>query len=447
MTQPLDFEGLYSIQAEQGLLGGILLEPEKLKEINLQPNHLYRPQHVQIFRTMLEVDGNNEPIDFVTLTARLAEKGLIDNVGGIGYLAQLAETTPSTSNLKYYEKIVWSKWRDREAVKTAEALKQAIHSEDDTELAIQTQIASLLNLSREEKNNDGRIIDGLMKVFADLENPVRGLVGMDTGFSELNRMTAGLKKQELIIVAARPSVGKTAFCLNVANNAAGENGEGDIVAIFSLEMEEEQLLKRMISINGNIDGNRMRTGELTTNDWNKLPQAMGVLNSKNLRIFDDAGVTTNFIWSKVKKLCDEYPGKRIMVIIDYLQLIQGNPIHKGNRQAEIAEISRTLKTMARQLDVCVVALSQLSRGVEQRQDKRPMMSDLRESGQIEQDADVIAFLYREDYYDRETENKNTIEIILSKQRNGPVGVVELGFVKEFGKFVNLERRFNEKQGA
>ncbi|HFK1431566.1 TPA: replicative DNA helicase [Bacillus cereus] len=447
MTQPLDFEGLYSIQAEQGLLGGILLEPEKLKEINLQPNHLYRPQHVQIFRTMLEVDGNNEPIDFVTLTARLAEKGLIDNVGGIGYLAQLAETTPSTSNLKYYEKIVWSKWRDREAVKTAEALKQAIHSEDDTELAIQTQIASLLNLSREEKNNDGRIIDGLMKVFTDLENPVRGLIGMDTGFSELNRMTAGLKKQELIIVAARPSVGKTAFCLNVANNAAGENGEGDIVAIFSLEMEEEQLLKRMISINGNIDGNRMRTGELTTNDWNKLPQAMGVLNSKNLRIFDDAGVTTNFIWSKVKKLCDEYPGKRIMVIIDYLQLIQGNPIHKGNRQAEIAEISRTLKTMARQLDVCVVALSQLSRGVEQRQDKRPMMSDLRESGQIEQDADVIAFLYREDYYDRETENKNTIEIILSKQRNGPVGVVELGFVKEFGKFVNLERRFNEKQGA
>ncbi|MGG3758213.1 replicative DNA helicase [Bacillus anthracis] len=447
MTQPLDFEGLYSIQAEQGLLGGILLEPEKLKEINLQPNHLYRPQHVQIFRTMLEVDGNNEPIDFVTLTARLAEKGLIDNVGGIGYLAQLAETTPSTSNLKYYEKIVWSKWRDREAVKTAEALKQAIHSEDDTELAIQTQIASLLNLSREEKNNDGRIIDGLMKVFTDLENPVRGLVGMDTGFSELNRMTAGLKKQELIIVAARPSVGKTAFCLNVANNAAGENGEGDIVAIFSLEMEEEQLLKRMISINGNIDGNRMRTGELTTNDWNKLPQAMGVLNSKNLRIFDDAGVTTNFIWSKVKKLCDEYPGKRIMVIIDYLQLIQGNPIHKGNRQAEIAEISRTLKTMARQLDVCVVALSQLSRGVESRQDKRPMMSDLRESGQIEQDADVIAFLYREDYYDRETENKNTIEIILSKQRNGPVGVVELGFVKEFGKFVNLERRFDYQQGA
>jgi len=447
MTQTLDFEGLYSIQAEQGLLGGILLEPEKLKEINLQPNQFYRPQHVQIFRTMLEVDGNNEPIDFVTLTARLAEKGLIDSVGGIGYLAQLAETTPSTSNLKYYEKIVWSKWRDREAVKTAEALKQAIHSEDNTELAIQTQMAALLNLSREEKHNDGRIIDGLMKVFTELENPVRGLVGMDTGFSELNRMTAGFKKQELIIVAARPSVGKTAFCLNVANNAAGENGEGDIVAIFSLEMEEEQLLKRMISINGNIDGNRMRTGELTISDWNKLPQSMGVLNSKNLRIFDDAGVTTNFIWSKVKKLCDEYPGKRIMVIIDYLQLIQGNPIYKGNRQAEIAEVSRTLKTMARQLDVCVVALSQLSRGVESRQDKRPMMSDLRESGQIEQDADVIAFLYREDYYDRETENKNTIEIILSKQRNGPAGVVELGFVKEFGKFVNLERRFNYQQGV
>ncbi|MDG1596095.1 replicative DNA helicase [Bacillus cereus] len=447
MTQTLDFEGLYSIQAEQGLLGGILLEPEKIKEINLQPNQLYRPQHVQIFHTMLEVDGSNEPIDFVTLTARLAEKGLIDSVGGIGYLAQLAETTPSTSNLKYYEKIVWSKWRDREAVKTAEALKQAIHSEDDTELAIQTQMAALLNLSREEKNSDGRIRDGLVEMYEELENPIRGLAGMDTGFTELNRMTAGFKPQELIIVAARPSVGKTAFCLNIANNAAGEYGEGDVIAIFSLEMSKKELLKRMVSINGNIDGNRIKNGNLTPEDWGNLTMAMGMMNDKNIRIFDDAGITPNFIWAKVKKLCDEYPGKRIMVIIDYLQLIQGNTVHKGNRQAEIAEISRTLKTMSRQLNVCVVALSQLSRGVESRQDKRPMMSDLRESGQIEQDADVIAFLYREDYYDRETENKNTIEIIIGKQRNGPVGSIELAFVKEYGKFVNLERRFSEKQGA
>ncbi|PFW52652.1 replicative DNA helicase [Bacillus cereus] len=447
MTQTLDFDGLYSIQAEQGLLGGILVKPEKIKEVNLQANQFYRPQHVQIFRTMLEVDGNNEPIDFVTLTARLAEKGLIDSVGGIGYLAQLAESTPSTSNLKYYEKIVWSKWRDREAVKTAEALKQAIHSEDDTELAIQTQMAALLNLSREEKNSDGRIRDGLVEMYEELENPIRGLAGMDTGFTELNRMTAGFKPQELIIVAARPSVGKTAFCLNVANNAAGEQGEGDVIAIFSLEMSKKELLKRMVSINGNIDGNRIKNGNLTSEDWGNLTMAMGMMNDKNIRIFDDAGITTNFIWSKVKKLCDEFPGKRIMVIIDYLQLITGNPAHKGNRTQEIGEISRTLKTMARQLNVCVVALSQLSRGVEQRQDKRPMMSDLRESGQIEQDADVIAFLYREDYYDRETENKNTIEIIIGKQRNGPVGSIELAFVKEYGKFVNLERRFSEKQGA
>ncbi|PEU20312.1 replicative DNA helicase [Bacillus sp. AFS014408] len=443
MTQALDYTGLYSIQAEQGLLGGILLDPDKLKDINLQPEQLYRPQHVQIFRTMLEIDSNSEPVDFVTLTSRLAEKGLIESVGGVGYLAQLAEVTPSTTNIKYYEKIVWSKWRDREVVKNTEALKQAVHSGDNTELAIQTQMAALLNLSREEKNSDGRIRDGLVEMYEELENPIRGLAGMDTGFTELNRMTAGFKPQELIIVAARPSVGKTAFCLNVGNNAAGEHGEGDVVAIFSLEMGKKELLKRMVSINGNIDGNRMKTGELTHEDFTNLSIAMGMMNQKNIRIFDDAGITTNFIWSKVKKLCDEYPGKRIMVIIDYLQLITGNPVHKGNRQAEIAEISRTLKTMARQLDVCVVALSQLSRGVEQRQDKRPMMSDLRESGQIEQDADVIAFLYREDYYDRETENKNTIEIIIGKQRNGPVGSVELAFVKEYGKFVNLERRFEQ----
>lgn len=442
MNHTLDYEGLYSIQAEQGLLGGLLLDPDKIKDINLQPEQMYRPQHVHIFRTMLEIDSGNEPVDFVTLTARLAEKGLIEDVGGIGYLAQLSETTPGTSNIKYYEKIVWSKWRDREVVRNTEALKQAVHSGNDTELAIQTQMAALLNLSREDKNSDGRIKDGLIEVFGELENPVRGLAGMDTGFTELNRMTAGFKPQELIIVAARPSVGKTAFCLNVGSNAAGEQGEGDVVAIFSLEMGQKELLKRMVSINGNIDGNRMKTGELNPEDWTKLTQAMGALNNKNIRIFDDAGITTNFIWSKVKKLCDEFPGRQIMVIIDYLQLITGNPVHKGNRQAEIAEISRTLKTMARQLNVCVVALSQLSRGVEQRQDKRPMMSDLRESGQIEQDADVIAFLYREDYYDRETENKNTIEIIIGKQRNGPVGVVELAFIKEYGKFVNLERRFD-----
>lgn len=443
MNQTLDYEGLYSIQAEQGLLGGLLLDPDKIKDINLQPEQMYRPQHVHIFHTMLEIDSGNEPVDFVTLTARLAEKGLIEDVGGIGYLAQLSETTPGTSNIKYYEKIVWSKWRDREVVRNTEALKQAVHSGNDTELAIQTQMAALLNLSREDKNSDGRIKDGLIEVFGELENPVRGLAGMDTGFTELNRMTAGFKPQELIIVAARPSVGKTAFCLNVGSNAAGEQGEGDVVAIFSLEMGQKELLKRMVSINGNIDGNRMKTGELNPEDWAKLTQAMGALNNKNIRIFDDAGITTNFIWSKVKKLCDEFPGRQIMVIIDYLQLITGNPVHKGNRQAEIAEISRTLKTMARQLNVCVVALSQLSRGVEQRQDKRPMMSDLRESGQIEQDADVIAFLYREDYYDRETENKNTIEIIIGKQRNGPVGSVELAFIKEYGKFVNLERRFEQ----
>ena len=443
MNHTLDYEGLYSIQAEQGLLGGLILDPDKIKDINLQPEQMYRPQHVHIFRTMLEIDNGNEPVDFVTMTARLAEKGLIEDVGGIGYLAQLSESTPSTSNIKYYEKIVWSKWRDREVVRNTEALKQAVHSGNDTELAIQTQMAALLNLSREDKNSDGRIRDGLVEMYGDLENPIRGLAGMDTGFTELNRMTAGLKPQELIIVAARPSVGKTAFCLNVGNNAAGEYGDGDVVAIFSLEMGQKELLKRMVSINGNIDGNRMKNGDLTPEDWSNLTIAMGMMNNKNIRIFDDAGITTNFIWSKVKKLCDEFPGRRIMVIIDYLQLITGNPVHKGNRQAEIAEISRTLKTMARQLNVCVVALSQLSRGVEQRQDKRPMMSDLRESGQIEQDADVIAFLYREDYYDRETENKNTIEIIIGKQRNGPVGSVELAFIKEYGKFVNLERRFEQ----
>lgn len=272
-----------------------------------------------------------------------------------------------------------------------------------------------------------------------LHNQKGEVTGIPTGFTELDKMTAGFQRNDLIIVAARPSVGKTAFSLNIAQNVATKTDEN--VAIFSLEMGADQLVMRMLCAEGNIDAQRLRTGSLTSDDWAKLTMAMGSLSNAGIYIDDTPGIKVNEIRAKCRRLKQEQGLG--MILIDYLQLIQGSGKSGENRQQEVSEISRTLKGIARELQVPVIALSQLSRGVESRQDKRPMMSDIRESGSIEQDADIVAFLYREDYYDRETENKNTIEIIIAKQRNGPVGSVELAFVKEFNKFVNLERRFED----
>jgi replicative DNA helicase len=252
-------------------------------------------------------------------------------------------------------------------------------------------------------------------------------------------MTAGFQRNDLIIVGARPSVGKTAFALNIAQNVATKTGEN--VAIFSLEMGAEQLVMRMLCAEGNIDAQRLRTGSLTDEDWGKLTMAMGSLASSGIFIDDTPGVRISDIRSKCRRLKQEHGLG--MILIDYLQLILGSGRSGENRQQEVSEISRSLKQLARELQVPVIALSQLSRGVEQRQDKRPMMSDIRESGSIEQDADIVAFLYRDDYYDKESENKNIIEIIIAKQRNGPTGTVQLAFVKEYNKFVNLEKRFDD----
>jgi replicative DNA helicase len=252
-------------------------------------------------------------------------------------------------------------------------------------------------------------------------------------------MTAGLQKNDLIIVAARPSVGKTAFALNIAQNVATKTDEN--VAIFSLEMGAEQLVMRMLCSEGNINSQNLRTGRLTDEDWKKLTMAMGSLSNAGIFIDDTPAIRVSEIRAKCRRLKQEHGLG--LVIIDYLQLIQGSGRVKENRQQEVSEISRSLKALARELEVPVIALSQLSRGVEQRQDKRPMMSDIRESGSIEQDADIVAFLYRDDYYNKDSENKNIIEIIIAKQRNGPVGTIQLAFAKEYNKFVNLDRRYEE----
>lgn len=434
-------------EPEQTVLGSILLENESILAVmeRLQPNDFYYASHRIIYESMLEVfdaavDGE-QSIDLITLTNHLQLRGQLDNIGGIIYLSQLAHATPTAANIEYYVGIVLAASLER---KTRSGMKRIFENNDLTaeEMAAQAQEVAEQVAERAASNKGGfkPLEQSLMKVFDKVEQSFNhpsagGVTGISSGFPDLDKMTAGFQRQDLIIVGARPSVGKTAFALNIASSAGVSSEE--TVAIFSLEMGDEPLAQRMISAEGNVDASHMRTGLMETDDWEKMTMAIGKLSGANIFIDDSAGITVNEIRSRCRKLKKE-TGSLGLIIIDYLQLITGAGKFE-NRQQEISKITRTLKQIARELDTTVIALSQLSRGVEQRHDKRPMMSDLRESGSIEQDADIVAFLYRDDYYDKETEKKNIIEIIIAKQRNGPTGTVELAFLKNFNKFVSLER--------
>lgn len=428
---------LYNLEVEKSYLGILLAEPGLIKDGKIKPFQLSPGKNFNVLWTLQDLDEKGIPIDFVSVMERVGRKN-IEKIGGPDYLGDLAASVPSTASFTYYEKLIHEYWQRREVVTVANQIKESALTGEPA-IVIQTGINDLMRLEdNSTDDDDGSIKDDLVAVYDELETPKGEITGMPTGFKELDRLTAGLQKQDFIVIAARPSVGKTAFALNIAEGVAKQ--EQFAVGIFSLEMGRKQLLKRMISSNGRINAQHIRTSNLIDKDWGKLTGAMGDVSNLNLRIFDNSGITVNQIWAKVRKMKWDYEGKDILVIIDYLQLITESAKHKGNRTQEISEISRMLKHLARELDVCVIALSQLSRAVEQRQDKRPMMSDIRESGQIEQDADVIGFLYRDDYYDKESESKNIIEIIIGKQRNGPIGTISLAFIKEYGVFLNLERR-------
>ena len=435
-----------NIEAEQAVLGAIFLEPSSLilaSEI-LIPEDFYRAAHQKIFNVMLKLNDEGKAVDLITVTEELAASKLLEDTGGVSYLSELAGSVPTAANIEYYARIVEEKSLLRRLIRTATGIAQDGYTrEDEVETLLSEAEKSIMEVA--QRKNAGAfhyIKDVLVRTYDNIEtmhNHVGDITGIATGFSELDRMTAGFQRNDLIIVGARPSVGKTAFALNIAQNVAVKTGEN--VAIFSLEMGAEQLVMRMLCAEGNIDAQRLRTGSLTDEDWGKLTMAMGSLSNAGIFIDDTPGVRVNEIRAKCRRLKQEHGLG--MILIDYLQLILGSGRSGENRQQEVSEISRSLKQLARELQVPVIALSQLSRGVEQRQDKRPMMSDIRESGSIEQDADIVAFLYRDDYYDKESENKNIIEIIIAKQRNGPVGTVQLAFVKEYNKFVNLERRFDD----
>ncbi|PIC69804.1 replicative DNA helicase [Sporosarcina sp. P16b] len=441
MNQMIERTPPHNNEAEQSVLGAIFLEPQALitaSEI-LLPEDFYRIAHKKIFETMLILNDRGQPVDLVTIAEELKVKNELEDVGGISYITELANAVPTAANIVYYANIVDEKALLRRLIRVAtDIVEDGYTREDEVEALLGEAEKKMMEVSNRKNAGDFRHIkDVLVETYDNIEllHTRKGdVTGIPTGFRDLDKITAGFQRNDLIIVAARPSVGKTAFALNVAQNVATKTEEN--VAIFSLEMGAEQLVMRMLCAEGNIDAQVLRTGNLEADDWRKLTMAMGSLSNAGIFIDDTPGLRVNEIRSKCRRLQQEHGLG--MVMIDYMQLIMGSGRGSDNRQQEVSEISRSLKGLARELKIPVIALSQLSRGVEQRQDKRPMMSDLRESGSIEQDADIVSFLYREDYYDKETEMQNMIEIIIAKQRNGPTGTVTLAFAKEYNKFLNID---------
>lgn len=430
------------VEAEQAVLGAMMISPDAVSDVaeRLEADDFYRNSHQLIFHAIQDLYEQGQPVDVITVTAALQTKeGALETVGGASYIASLAAALPTALHAGHYASIVEEKAMLRRIISTA----TAVASEGYTGEASPTDLLAdaerrILALSQNQRVRDfTHISEVLEHTFERIEQLYQNegkLTGVPTGYSELDRMTSGFQRSDLIIVAARPSVGKTAFALNVVQNVAVRAGLPSV--IFSLEMSKDQLVQRMLSAEAFIDGHKLRSGTLEDDDWPKLSMGVSTLSNAPIYIDDSPGITVPEMRSKLRRLKLEVGLG--FVVIDYLQLIHGRRNSGENRQQEISEISRSLKQLARELEVPVVALAQLSRSVEQRQDKRPLLSDIRESGSIEQDADIVAFLYRDDYYDPESERKNVIEIIIAKQRNGPTGKVDLAFLKNFNKFVNLD---------
>lgn len=431
-----------NIEAEQSVLGAMLIKKEAITQVQelLRPDDFYREAHRIVFETMLELAGDNEAVDLVTLTEALRKKEMLEKVGGISFITALANYVPTAANIVYHAQIVKEKSELRHLIDAAtEIASAAYEATDDVKDIMDDAEKKILAVAANQTGGAFEpirrlVINTIGRIETLYENQ-GGLTGISTGFRDLDRDTSGLQKSDLILVAARPSMGKTAFTLNIATYAALH---GHTVAFFSLEMSKEQLVQRMLCSEGGIDSQRLRTGQLEDGDWDKLIATADRISKASIFIDDTAGINIMDLRSKARRLKAEHGLD--LIVIDYLQLMQGRTkSNNDNRQQEISEISRSLKALARELDVPVVALSQLSRSVESRTVKKPMLSDLRESGSLEQDADIVMFLYREDYYDQETERKNITEVIIAKHRNGPIGTIELFFQKEFTKFRDLSR--------
>ena len=440
-----------NIEAEQAVLGAMLIDKEAIAKATevLSADDFYREAHRVIFSAMLELYNKNEAVDMVTVTEILKRDNKLEDIGGIAYITSLANVVLTAANVKYHAEIVAEKSVLRQLVRVStEIAAMGYEANEDVGTLLDTAESRILEISNRKKKNDFTAInDILMDSVQSIESLLQnkgGLTGLPAGFADLDKLTSGLHPSDFIILAARPSMGKTALALNIVQNVALRahkviGGEPRSVAFFSLEMSKEQLVNRMLCAEAGIDSQRLRVGEMRDEDWTHLWDACDTMSRAKIYIDDTAGITAMDMRSRARRLKAEHGLD--LIVVDYLQLMQGSGKrnNSGDRQQEVSEISRSLKALARELDVPVLALSQLSRRVESRQVKRPMLSDLRESGSLEQDADIVAFLYREDYYNPETENKHT-ELIIAKHRNGPVDTVNLFFQKQFTKFVGFTKR-------
>ena len=430
------------IEAEQAVIGSMLTDQDAVSSAieTLKPEDFYREDNKIIYEAILNIYNRAEPIDIITLKAELSSMNKLEAVGGLEYIAVLPDKVPTTANVDRYIKIVEEKAMLRNLIKTAnEILNMGYEPTEEPERVMDLAEKKIFDVMQ-KKSQKGYtpIKDVLVESFAKLEelyNQKQHVTGVPTGFIDLDRMTAGLHGSEFILIAARPAMGKSAFALNIGAYAATRANIP--VAIFSLEMAKDQVANRILCSEALVDSNAVRTGELTDEDLSKLAETSGELSQAQIFIDDTAGISVMEIRAKCRKLKLE---KNIgVVVIDYLQLVQGSNKRNSSREQEISEISRSLKILAKEIEVPVIALSQLSRAVEARPDHRPMLSDLRESGSIEQDADIVMFLYRDDYYNEDSEKKNQAEVIIAKQRAGSTGTVDLAWLGQYTKFANLDK--------
>ena len=431
-----------NMEAEQAVVGSMIMDKEAISVASemLTGDDFYSKQYGVVFDTMVELNDQGKAVDPVTLQDRLRAKDVPPEMVSLDFIRDIMRSVTTSANVKYYAGIVAEKSTLRKLIRLNQEIENTCYAgKEDLEVILESTEKKVFELV--QKRNTGEYVpirQVVMNAMDRIEKASRNqgnVTGIATGFLDLDYKTAGMQPADLVLVAARPSMGKTAFVLNIAQHVAFKLNQ--TVAIFSLEMSKEQLVNRLFSLESRVDSQHLRTGNLTDMEWEKLIESAGVIGQSNLIIDDTPGISIAELRSKCRKYKMDHDLK--MIIIDYLQLMSGGGRVSESRQQEISDISRSLKALARELSVPVIALSQLSRAVEQRPDHRPMLSDLRESGAIEQDADVVMFIYRDDYYNKDTDKKGIAEIIIAKQRNGPIGTVELVWLPDYTKFANMER--------
>ena len=432
----------HSIEAEQSVIGSMIIDREAIVVASeaVTGEDFYSKQYGVLFETMVELNDEGKPVDLVTLQDRLKEKDVPPEVSSLEFVRDLITVVPTSANIKYYANIVAEKSTLRRLIKINEEIANTCYvGKESLDVILEETEKRIFNLVQRRNTDDfvpiRQVVMNAMDRIEKASHNKGNVTGVATGFIDLDYKTAGMQPSDLILIAARPSMGKTAFVLNIAEYVAFRQNQS--VAIFSLEMSKEQHVNRLFSMESKVDSQHLRTGNLSDDEWEKLIESAGMIGKSKLIIDDTPGISISELRSKCRRY--KLDGQLDMIIIDYLQLMTGSGRSTDSRQQEISDISRSLKALARELNVPVLALSQLSRAVEQRPDHRPMLSDLRESGAIEQDADVVMFIYRDDYYNKDTERKNISEIIIAKQRNGPIGTVELVWLPDFTKFGNLQR--------